>query len=83
MRSAGRSRVTRMVQIVMAGSYNPAEVGLVASLARPGGNITGLTANSGPDIEAKRLQLLKEAAPAVSRIAFLGLKSDWESPEDP
>src|SRR5262245_57573129 len=75
------ARVTRTVPIVMAGSYNPVEAGLVASLARPGGNITGLTANSGPEIEAKRLQLLKEATPAVSRIAFLGLKSDWESPE--
>jgi len=75
------ARVTRTVPIVMAGSYNPVEAGLVASLARPGGNITGLTANSGPEIEAKRLQLLKEVTPAVSRIAFLGLKSDWESPE--
>ena len=46
------ARVTRTVPIVMAGSYNPVEAGLVASLARPGGNITGLTANSGPDIEA-------------------------------
>jgi putative ABC transport system substrate-binding protein len=75
------ARVTRTVPIVMAGSFNPVEAGPVASLAQPGGNITGLTANSGPEIDAKRLQLLKEAVPAVSRIAFLGTKSDWESPE--
>jgi len=49
---------------------DPVRAGLVPSLARPGGNITG---NSilGPDVGAKRLQILKEAIPTVSRIAFL------------
>ena len=46
------------------------QTGLVASFARPGGNITGLTI-VGPELAAKRLQLLKEVAPGVSRVAFL------------
>jgi putative tryptophan/tyrosine transport system substrate-binding protein len=73
-------RLTRTVPIVMANSSDPVEQGLVDSLARPGGNITGFAGNTGPDFEAKRLQLLQEAAPATRRVAFLGLKTDWESP---
>jgi putative tryptophan/tyrosine transport system substrate-binding protein len=49
---------------------DPVRAGLVPSLARPGGNITGNTI-LGPDIGAKRLQILKEVIPTVSRIAFL------------
>ena len=52
----------------------------MASLARPGGNITGFTGNTGPEFEAKRLQLLREVVPDVTRVAYLGLKRDWESP---
>ena len=73
-------RATSTVPIVMTTSVDPVESGIVASLARPGGNITGL-ARSGPEFAAKRLQLLKEVLPAATRVAFLGLKSDWESPE--
>jgi ABC-type uncharacterized transport system substrate-binding protein len=51
----------------------------VASLARPGGNITGFQFDTGPEIEGRRLQLLKEAAPAATRIAFLGTRQDRES----
>ena len=72
-------RATSSLPIVMASAYNPVETGIVASLARPGGNITGTTVHAGPEIEAKRLQLLKEALPEATRIAFLGLKSVWES----
>ncbi len=50
---------------------DPVASGLVASLARPGGNVTGIAEAPGPEIEAKRLQLLLEMAPAVRRIAFL------------
>src|SRR5262245_1825165 len=74
-------RVTNTVPIVMAGSIDPVGRGVVTSLARPGGNITGFTSNAGPEIEAKRLELFKEVLPDESRVAFLGLKSDWEGPE--
>ncbi|MBI3027980.1 MAG: ABC transporter substrate-binding protein [Candidatus Rokubacteria bacterium] len=71
-------QVTTTVPIVMATSDSPIEAGLVASLARPGGNITGLTINTGPEIEGKRLELLKDALPKISRVAYLGMKTDWE-----
>jgi ABC-type uncharacterized transport system substrate-binding protein len=64
-------RATSIIPIVMAGSGDPVRRGLVASLARPGGNITGLTNTPGPEFAVKQLQLLKEAAPRISRIAFL------------
>jgi putative ABC transport system substrate-binding protein len=73
-------RLTRTVPIVMANSSDPTAQGLVASLARPGGNITGFTGNTGPEFEAKRLELLREVAPNATRVAYLGLKIDWESP---
>jgi|SRR3984957_1269543 len=73
-------RLTRTVPIVMANSSDPAAQGLVESLAHPGGNITGFTGNTGPEFEAKRLQLLREVAPNATRVAYLGLKLDWQSP---
>jgi len=63
--------VTRTIPIVMASAGDPVADGLVASLARPGGNITGLSGLVGPEIGGKRLGLLKEAVPTVSRVAFL------------
>ena len=74
--------VTTTVPIVMATSIDPVGVGLVQSLARPGGNITGLTLAVGPEIEAKRLELLKAMLPGVSRVAYLASKEDrdWEGP---
>ncbi len=74
--------VTTIVPIVMAASTDPVGAGLIRSLARPGGNITGLTFAVGPEIEAKRLQLLKETLPGASRLAYLGMKGDedWEAP---
>jgi putative ABC transport system substrate-binding protein len=74
------ARAVPGLPIVMALSSGPVEAGLVASLARPGGNITGFTVNVGPEIEAKRLQMLKEVVPSASRISFLGDKNDWEEP---
>src|SRR5574342_529155 len=62
---------TRTIPIVMASSGDPVAEGLVASLARPGGNITGLTGVAGPEIAGKRLELLKEAVPKASRVAVL------------
>src|SRR5262249_21809926 len=61
---------TTTIPIVMIGVGDPVRVGLVASLARPGGNITGNTVLS-PDLGAKRLQLLREAIPSVARVAYL------------
>ncbi len=65
---------TATIPIVMAGSGDPVEHGLVASLARPGGNVTGVTHSPGPEIAGKGLELLKEAAPRVTRVAVL-----WDS----
>jgi putative ABC transport system substrate-binding protein len=59
-----------MIPIVMIGVGDPVRAGLVASLARPGGNITGNTVLS-PDLGGKRLQLLREAIPTVARVAYL------------
>ena len=61
---------TRTVPIVMLDPGDPVGSGLVASLARPGGNVTGVTSIA-PDLAAKRLALLKEAAPKVTRVAVL------------
>jgi putative ABC transport system substrate-binding protein len=61
---------TTTIPIVMIGIGDPVGAGLVASLGRPGGNITGNTILS-PDITGKRLQLFKELIPSLSRIAFL------------
>src|SRR5262249_29756097 len=63
-------QATTTIPIVMTGIGDPVRVGFVASLARPGGNITGNTI-LGPQIGAKRLQLLKLAVPTMSRVAFL------------
>jgi putative tryptophan/tyrosine transport system substrate-binding protein len=63
-------QATQTIPIVMIAVADPRQTGLVASFARPGGNITGLTI-VGPELAAKRLQLLKEVAPGVSRVAFL------------
>jgi len=62
--------VTTTVPTVMATSGDPVGEGFVQSLARPGGNITGLTIRAGPEIGAKRLELLRDALPGVSRIAY-------------
>ena len=61
---------TRTIPIVFVNASDPVNARLVASLGRPGGNLTGLT-NTGPDISAKRLQLLKEMLPEISHVAVL------------
>ena len=62
---------TTTIPIVFSGATDPVGRGLVASLARPGGNITGTSFDGGPEIFGKRLELLKEAVPTVSRVAIL------------
>ena len=74
--------LTATVPIVMGASWTPVEDGLVATLARPGGNVTGLTVDAGPEIEGKRLAVLTEVVPGLSRVALLGMQADWETPED-
>ena len=63
-------KVTTTIPIIMASGADPVAIGLVSSLARPGGNVTGLT-NLTPALLGKRLELLKEAVPKVSRFAVL------------
>ncbi len=65
-------RATATIPIVAVGADGLVEVGAAASLARPGKNLTGLSSDVGLAVDAKRLQLLKEAAPKTSRVAFLG-----------
>jgi putative tryptophan/tyrosine transport system substrate-binding protein len=64
-------KATSTIPIVMTSGTDPVGTGLVASLARPGGNITGLTSVSG-EIGGKLLELLKEIAPGLTRAAILG-----------
>jgi putative ABC transport system substrate-binding protein len=67
---AAVKRETQIIPIVMANSSDPVGAGFVASLARPGGNVTGLSDVS-LEITGKRLELLKEAIPGLLRVAFL------------
>jgi putative ABC transport system substrate-binding protein len=71
---------TSTVPIVMAVGNDPVAAGLVQSLAHPGTNVTGVVVSPTPQVEAKRLELLKEALPSIRRVAFVGLRSEWESP---
>ena len=64
------SNATKTIPIVMADGADPVTNGLVASLARPGGNVTGLT-NAATDLAVKRLELLKEIFPKLTRVAVL------------
>jgi putative ABC transport system substrate-binding protein len=72
-------KATTTVPIVMAsGGSDPVATGFVASLARPGGNITGLT-NSFSDLRGKQVELLKEAIPKLSRVSYLWHPSSSEA----
>lgn len=63
---------TSTIPIIMASSSYPVELGLIGSLARPGGNVTGI-ANFTPELMQKRVQILKEAVPHAQRVAVLRL----------
>ena len=64
-------QATQSIPVVMVNVGDPVGTELVSSLGRPGGNITGLSTTAGPEIYGKKLALLKEALPSVSRVAFL------------
>ena len=68
-------RATTTIPIVMIAG-DPVGSGLIASLARPGGNITGLTSEASLEILSKRLELLKEAVPKISRVGILANRSN-------
>ena len=72
-------KATSMIPIVLATSTDPVGNGLVASLARPGGNVTGLT-NVGRELGGKLLELLKEVVPKLSRVAVLMRQAGAGSP---
>src|SRR6266700_6566793 len=63
---------------VIAFMLDPLQAGLVTSLGRPGGNLTGITLDAGIENWGKRLQILKEAIPSAVTVAFLGMRDGWE-----
>jgi putative tryptophan/tyrosine transport system substrate-binding protein len=65
---------------VVAFTGDPVRFGFISSLAHPGGNITGVSADAGLEIWGKRLELLLEAVPNISRVAFISSPSAWENP---
>jgi putative ABC transport system substrate-binding protein len=79
-------RATKTTPIVMAVSGDPVELGLTLSLARPGGNVTGVTFLS-PELAGKRLQFLREVAPKATKVAVLtnrvhaGEEQEWKANE--
>ncbi|KYH00647.1 ABC transporter substrate-binding protein [Bradyrhizobium sp. DOA1] len=64
-------KATRTIPIVMANSAEPVSAGLVASLARPGGNVTGFSSEPGDEINGKRLEFLNDTLPNLSRVGVL------------
>src|SRR6266850_308136 len=68
-------KTTHTIPIVMTGLIDPVSAGLVDDLARPGGNVTGLTM-AGPQLAGKRLELLKELVPRISRVLLLTYSAD-------
>ena len=63
---------------VVAFMLDPLQAGLVTSLGRPGGNLTGITLDPGIDIWGKRLEILKDAVPSTAKAVFLGMRDGWE-----
>ena len=67
-------QATSTIPVVMATGDDPVARGVVMSLAKPGGNVTGLTSDAG-DIAGKRLELLKETLPSLRRVGVLGTRA--------
>jgi putative ABC transport system substrate-binding protein len=68
---AAVKQATQSIPVVMAAGRDPVGSGFIANLAKPGGNITGVTNDPSPEVHGKRLELLKEVVPRASRVAFL------------
>jgi putative ABC transport system substrate-binding protein len=69
---------TRNIPLVASFRDDPVAAGVISSLARPGGNLTGVTFTSGPEFYGKRLQFLRELVPTVSRVAVLAPRAQLE-----
>jgi len=65
---------------VVASMADPVSVGIVTDIARPGGNITGVSTEAGPEIWGKRLQILREVVPTAAKVGFLGSRQVWSQP---
>ena len=63
---------------IVAFMLDPLKAGLVTNMARPGGNLTGITLDAGIEIWGKRLEMLKEAVPSTANVAFLGMRDGWD-----
>jgi putative tryptophan/tyrosine transport system substrate-binding protein len=80
-------QATNKIPVVMMNAYDPVGQGIVASLAHPGGNITGVIFDDSAEISAKRLQLIKDAIPRIARMAILTnpdepyAKTEWNAME--
>jgi putative ABC transport system substrate-binding protein len=72
---------TRTVPIVMGFTADPVALGFVSSLSRPGGNITGVAYAVGPEIAAKRVELLREAVPKITRMGILSTHETASQPQ--
>jgi putative ABC transport system substrate-binding protein len=65
---------------IVAITGDPVKSGIAESLARPGGNFTGVSVDTGPSIHGKRIALLREMVPTMSKLGCLGLRSQWHGP---
>ena len=73
-------QATGGIPVVTLATWNLVGTGLAQSLARPGGTVTGFIFDVDEGVEAKRLELLREVVPRVTRVAYLGVPLLWESP---
>jgi putative ABC transport system substrate-binding protein len=78
----GFKRETTKIPVV-ALTADPIAQGLVQNLARPGGNVTGVSVDTGPSIHGKRIDLLRQMFPAMSKLACLTLRIAWEGAQGP
>ena len=78
--SLAAKQATTTIPIVFVAVGDAVAMGLVGSLARPGGNITGISSMTGPGLFGKHMEILKETVPKLTRVAFLSNPTNWRSP---